>query len=288
MKRLLATTLIALGLTALALAEDRNLLAQLEQLGKGKFAVDPDREIVFPLIANGVSGAVGIRTSLVLTNPQEQATRVTIKLFNSNGGAFPVTMYDSLTLDPISGRSATITITIEGFESIFLQTDGAGRLAPGWAKASVGSGRLIGGVAAYQVFDSANPNLITIIVGVGASSASPAFFTPVYRNVHLGNNTAVALANNSTKTVYWNVILIGNPGFSRTTTNLSLGPRQQMSRYIHELFPSIESVFFGTVYFLQIDAAGELAPAFDVHAIALLESVGILSSVPVTNVVPVN
>ena len=103
------------------------------------------------------------------------------------------------------------------------------------------------------------------------------------RDVSLGSSTAFAVANSSNDTAYLRVFLFDNTGVANADEIFPLETKQQVVRYLHELFPLMGSRFFGT----RVDADGEVLGALDIHPVALLESGGLLSSAPVTNIVSI-
>ena len=257
--------------------------------------VDPAQEIVFPQVANGVTSTLGLFTNMALTNPSDTPIRVDLSFWTPDGLPMMLTLLDTITrqvLTPVQSATNLFSFTIRAFETRYIETDGLGRISVGWANAAVQSGAVVGGVAAYHFYDPAT-GATSSIVSVGASAASGAFFTPVVRDVSSGVkvNTAVAIANSSARTVYFRVILIGNldSGSPSYDVVLSLGPAEQRARFVNEVFSNIGPTFFGTAYFFQSDSEGNVVVGSDLHAVALLESRGILtiySSLPVTNVFP--
>ena len=225
---------------------EKKLEALRELKAKEKFAVNPTSEIVFPQVANGISGDLGIITSLVLTSNEATSFAVTLTFRDVNGFPLFVELFDSTT-ELLVTSGSTLSVTVPPFETVFLETSGVGNLVVGWASASA-PGRLMGGVAAFQLIDVQTQEFLTV-VGVGESSASPAFSTPVFRDVSLNSNTSIALANNSDTTARLEIFLIENNGGTDSTI-ISIGPRQQLSRFIDEIFPSIGSIFSGLSMFL--------------------------------------
>lgn len=272
---------LALGGDERATLYEQKLTALLELSREEQFAVDPSDEIVFPQLANGVSGNLGITTSIVLSNADKDELDATLKFRTSGGEPMSVELYNSATREVV-GSGTTIVVPIPGFESVFLETRGEGDLAVGWARVSAPSGKLMGGVAAYQILDSGT-GTIQSIVGVGASSATPAFLVPVRRDVSLDTNTAIALANNSDVTVRLRYFLFDNEGLTNATGTISLEPRSQLPRFVNEIVPSVGERFYGTMHFLRVDSDGEVTPGYDVHAMALILSHGFYSSIPVTS-----
>ena len=263
---------------------EQKLTALVELNRKEQFAVDPTDEIVFPQLANGVSGNLGITTSIVLSNADADEFDATLNFRTSGGEPMPVELYNSTTRE-IVGSGTSIVVPVPGFESVFLETLGEGDLTVGWARVSAPSGKLMGGVATYQILDSATGR-IQSIVGVGASSATPAFLVPVRRDVSSDTNTAIALANNSDATVRLRYYLFDNEGLTNATGTVSLEPRSQLLRFVNEIVPSVGERFYGTMHFLRVDSHGEVTPGFDVHAVALILAHGFYSSIPVTSTIP--
>ncbi|MDA2925502.1 hypothetical protein MYX65_12795 [Acidobacteria bacterium AH-259-L09] len=250
-----------------------------------KFAVDPSSTIVFPQVANGVVEGIRIVTSIVLTSNEGDPFSVTLEFTQSDGAQMEVALWKSdrgnLLLGQHLGVGSKFSVTIQPFESVFLQTDGVGKLSVGWAKATAEASSLMGGFAAYQLIQEATNQLLTI-VGVGASAGAPSFFMPIFRGTSLHSNTAIALANSSNSTAYLQVFLIENGGGIEERT-ISIGPRQQSARFIDEIFPSVGSRFFGTLYCFRVDSSSNVDIQFDIHPVVLFLSNGILSPIPVTN-----
>ena len=258
---------------------------------KPQTVVDPAQEFVFPQVANGVTGTLGLFTNMALTNPSDAPVRVDLSFWTPEGGPMTLILFDTITrqaLTPVQSATNVFSFTIRAFETRYIETDGLGPLSVGWANAAAQSGTVIGGVAAYHFYETASRADLSI-VSVGASAASGAFFTPVVRDVSSGVNTAVAIANSSARTVYFRVILAGNLDSGSPSYNvvLSLGPAEQQARFVNEVFPDVGPTYFGTAYFFQSDSEGNVVVGSDLHAVALLESRGVVtiySSLPVTNV----
>ena len=278
-------------LTAPAIAETAQdgYTAKLEALkelgGQARAAVNPSNNIVFPQIANGSSQGIIIISSVVLSNNTANFLPVTLTFTGQFGGPMVLSLIDSAT-GAFVGTGNIFSLLIPPFETLFLETNGAGGLIEGWARATSFGASDMGGVAAFQLIDAATLRFITV-VGVGASSASGAFFAPVVKvdsSPSSSTNTAFAFANTSNQTAYLEVFLFENNGPGRSTI-LSIGPQERIAVFINELF-SMGSEFFGTAHFLRVDSAGEVLIAFDIHPVVLLLSNGILSSLPVTNIFP--
>jgi len=286
--KLFTSFLLSIALTAPVIAETArdDYTAKLEALkelgGQARAAVNPSGDIVFPQVANGAIGGIIIVSSIVLTSNVSTPLTVTLTFKTEFGGPMFLSLRDSSNGNFL-GSGSTFTVIISPFRTLFLETDGAGSLVEGWGRATSLGGSDMGGVAAFQLLDGVTLQFLTV-VGVGASSATLAFFTPVFKDDFLNSNTALALANTSNVTAFVKVFLFDNNGGSQDTT-LSIGPQQRVSLFINELFP-MGSRFFGTAHFFRVDSFGNVLGAFDIHPVVLLLSNGILSSLPVTNIVP--
>ena len=263
-------------------ADHQQKMAQLENLQVTK-AVSPSSRIVFPQIANGSYGGVGYRTSIVLSSNELEDFLVQLQFYSPSGNPLRLDLFSSET-GQLVGSGSSVVFNLRGYRTLFLETDGLGDLTTGWVYASAPDGMEMGGVTAYQVF---NPISLAIssIVAVGTSAATPAFFAPIFRDESLRTNTAFAIANSSNTTAYIRAYLVDNNSVGTDVMDFQLGPKQQAATYISELFPTIGSRFFGTIHVFRTDANGESLVAFDLHPVALLDSAGILSSSPVTNIV---
>lgn len=286
--KLFTSFLLFVALTASSAAETArdDYTSKLEALkkleGQARAAVNPSGDIVFPQVANGAIGGIIIVSSIVLTSNVSTPLTVSLTFRTEFGGSMFLSLFNSST-GGFLGTGSSFTVIIPPFETLFLETDGSGSLAEGWGRAvSFGSSDM-GGVAAFQLIDASTLQFITV-VGVGASASTLAFFTPVFKDDSINSNTAFAIANTSNVTAFVHVFLFENNGSSQTAT-LSIGPQQRVSLFINELFP-MGSRFFGTAHFFRVDSFGDVLGAFDIHPVVLLLSNGILSSLPVTNIVP--
>ena len=246
-------------------------------------AVNPTDSIVFPWIGNGVLQGIRYVTSIVLTNNTFDPLSVTLNFTGSSGSPLTLILFDSTTGASL-GFDSTFTFNIPALETVFLETDGSGTFVDGWAQATALVPESMGGVAAFQLIVDSTEEFLTI-VGVGGTDATPAFFIPAFKDSLLTNsNTALALANTSNTTAFLRVFLFGNDGSDASTT-ISLGPKQTKVLFVDQIFSSIGSRFFGTLHFFRVDSVGEVLVAFDIHPVVLLLSNGILSSIPVTNII---
>ena len=124
-------------------------LTALLSLGLIQAATNPSRQIVFPHIANGVTGSYQILTSFILTNPQREQIEVVLEFRDSQGNPLEIDLHDSTTAVPVTSTAESwTTIFIPAFETRFLETGGVGPTAVGWASATAPEGKRIGGVSA--------------------------------------------------------------------------------------------------------------------------------------------
>ena len=279
---------LSLGV-ALTLAEgepsapDQQKFGTLTELtGQVQFVRGAGNEVVFPQVADGVDEGIGITTAIFLTNTEEDELSATLRFRRSDGLGMVVELY-RLGTDELVGTGDSISVTIPASQSVFLETGGTGNITVGWASVSAPSGKRIGGVAAYSLFDP-DSRRVSAIVGVGASPATPAFSLPVVKDDSAGTNTALALANSSGGTVRLKGYLLDSEGEQSSSKTLELGPGQHQAGYVNELFPELGPRFYGTLHFRRVDDDGEPVEALDVHPIALLQSGHLFSSVPVTSV----
>ncbi|MDA2933672.1 hypothetical protein MYX82_04960 [Acidobacteria bacterium AH-259-D05] len=245
--------------------------------------VNPTNSIVFPQVANGSSQGLRVITSVVITNVKGDPISVLLTFRTESGNFIPLTLFDSST-GSSEGFNSSFTITVPAFGTMFLETDGLGVLTEGWAIATTLTPESMGGVAALQLIVQATDQFLTI-VGVGASASSVAFSTPVFKDTVLNSNTAIAIANNSSSIAYLQVFLFGNDGSSDSTT-ITIGPSARISLFFDEIFSSVGSLFFGTIHFVRVSSSGEPLFTLDVHPIGLFLSNGILTSIPITNLLP--
>ena len=253
-------------------------------VGQESFTVQPTHEIVFPQVADGVAGGMKITTAIILTNAGGDDFVATLNFRRSDGEALSVEL-DNLATGEFVGSDDTISVTIPASQSVFLETRGSADLAIGWARASVPPGKRMGGVAVYRLLDPVTDRL-RAIVGVGASSASPAFSSPVVKDDALETRTALALANNSDRTAHLAVDLLDSQGSPDSSETLTLGPGQQSAKYIDEMFPELGRRFYGTVRFVRVDADGRPEEVRDVHPVVLFQQGSLYTSAPVTTLDP--
>ncbi|UCF36857.1 MAG: hypothetical protein JSU96_18930 [Acidobacteriota bacterium] len=260
-----------------------------------KYSINPRSRIVFPHIANGGDSTLRIATTLSLTNVGEEPITVILEFFDEIGNRLDLELINSetgATLNPLS--SGFYHVPIEGYKTVFVETTGTGPLQAGWARAwarcenplwcDQSETYLVGGNLSFRMIDGPSGEYCSI-VGIGASIATPAFSTPVVRDSSKETNTAIAFVNSSNTTTYMEVFLIGNDGSGRQGM-VELEPGVHIARYVDELFPGLGDPYHGTLHIFQVDEEGNVDPRFDVHPVSLLLVCGIMTSVPVTNLLP--
>ena len=148
---------------ALTLAEGepfsphRQKAAALRELaGQEQLVAEAGSEIVFPQVADGVDGQLGITTAIFLTNAEEEELSATLRFRRSDGLGMVVELY-RLGTGELVGSGDSISVAIPPSQSVFLETGGSGNISVGWASVSAPSGKRIGGVAAYSLFDPDTP-----------------------------------------------------------------------------------------------------------------------------------
>ena len=264
-------------------ARHRRQIAALKELaGQEQFVTSVGDEVVFPQVANGVDEGVGITTAIFLTNPGEEELVATLRFRRADGLGMVVDLY-KLGTEELLGSGDSISVAIPASQSVFLETGGSGSLTAGWASVSAPSGKRIGGGAVYSLFDPDSRRVIAV-VGVGPSPATPAFSLPVLKDDTTRTSTAVALANSSGGTARLKAQLLDSEGDRNSSMTLTLGPGQQLSRYVHELFSEVGSRFYGTLHVRRVDDEGEPVETLDVHPLAILQKGHLFSSMPVTRV----
>ena len=176
--------LVTLAVPVLAETIRDDYTAKLEALkkleGQARAVVNPSGDIVFPQIANGSFQGTLFITSIVLSNNTTDPVPVTLAFKNEFGGAMVLSLFDSPTGGFVETASS-FALTIPPAETLFLETNGLGGLVTGWDRATSFGNSTMGGVAAFQLLDTATLQFLPV-VGVGASDASRAFFTPVFKD----------------------------------------------------------------------------------------------------------
>lgn len=271
-----------------------DLLAQVKNKADVKALVNPSGELVFPQVANGTASGLRIKTQLILTSTDLVGpVDVTITFRDGAGRLFPVALRD-INSGRNLGTQAQFNLSIPQFVSVFLETDGLGTLQEGSAVVESTEGQnTLGGTASFSLFDNASGRF-TSIVGIGGSERGTiAFYIPVQYDVNTGTRTALAMANPTTSTIHMCLLAISSGqaggGFQETFT---LAPLNQTAEFVDEILP-LPSRWTGTLYTFRVDRPScddlenDIVALFDLHALALLSSGPLLTSIPIINVVNV-
>jgi hypothetical protein len=145
------------------------------------------------------------------------------------------------------GSGSEFNVTVPSAGSAYLQTDGTGPLAVGYAV--VTSTGPVGGTVMFG-WRTGSGGTITE-AGVGAAASETEFCVPVIyvRNV---TSTGIAMANPTASAVQLTVKLRDTSGNTVETVAVNLAAGQQKPTYVHEstLFPSVASLstFSGTLH----------------------------------------
>ncbi|HEY3131306.1 MAG TPA: S8 family peptidase [Acidobacteriota bacterium] len=224
-------------------------------------AVDPapaTRELYFAQFGNGS----GFTSSLFLTDPLGTPASGEVSFFDDGGNPLQI----SIGGQPASSK---VAFNIQPQGGAVFATDGQGALIPGSAR--VAASTAVGGVLRFGAAGLG-------IAGVGASTPTSGFITPVTRSVAGGLSTGVAITS------------IGSP-VSLTLTlrtksgdmvnggqvSLTLPANGHLARFIQELFPDADTQEFdGT---LTVTAQGGNVAG---TAIQLGSKPGQFTTLPVT------
>ncbi len=183
-------------------------------------------EIVFPQVANGQFAGGSFVTTLVFVNRSEADAVGEIEFFRSDGSPFALTLTDSRT-----GSSFDLEIPAAG--ALFLQTDGLGELASGYAPVS--STVPLGGTL---IFTAVKPDgSSSSETAVGVSPVGKAFTLPLL--VGGGSNTGIALANVSSAGAEVSLTLLDPDGETLETTVQDLSAGRHQALFATELFDSL-------------------------------------------------
>ncbi len=222
--------------------------------------------LTFPQLANGAVGQGAFYTIIILINETQAPAFARIRFFKSDGTAFPVTVVGQ-------GTGSEFNVTVGAAGSAYLQTDGTGDLAAGYAV--VTSTGPVGGTAMFGWRTGAGGTITE--AGVGASASETEFSVPVIyiRNV---TSTGIAMANPSGSAVQLSVKLKDTSGKTVEEVTVNLAAGQQKPSYVHEsaLFPSLATAerFSGT---LQITAPKGVA----VTAVKQTMQEGLITTFPI-------
>jgi len=180
----------------------------------------------------------GMRTEFLLMNPSDTLPSVgTISIFDSNGAPL------ELDFGSLLGPQSSIDFTLSPGGAAKFATLGSGLPTIGHATISVPSGPLPIGSAVFLFWNNSQ-----LVSQVGIPSSPQTTSSRLYVETASSpryRNTGIALAN--TSFVQANVLLklTGLDG-SVHTSNLTIGPNSQVTRFVTELFPdSVPADFSG-------------------------------------------
>jgi hypothetical protein len=162
---------------------------------------------------------------------------LTLELFTQNGGPFDVATD--------LGTNSVFTLGLERTDEISLRTLGEGSLQVGWAK--VTSSQPVGATEVFQYFNS-HGTLLSEGGVLPSSLAAVATLFVSNRSSGLWKDTGLALANVGNSKNDLILKAINQDGEVSATSDLSLGPGCQTSRYVDQ-FPGMEDLgdFEGTL-----------------------------------------
>lgn len=222
-------------------------------------------DLVFPQIVNGSFAGGSYVTTLFFVSRAGVATSGEARFFNSDGTPLTARLTD--------GRSgAAFPFTISEGGSAFLQTDGSGGLAVGYARV-IASGP-IGGTILFSQLDTARTTLAE--TGVGAAVAATHFTVPILYSTGSAN-TGIAFANPSAQALDIVLTLRNQSGAAMASKTTSLPPGQHAPRFATDYFSEIavSSEFQGSI---------EGTASAPVSAVALKQQGLLLTTFPVVEV----
>ncbi len=222
---------------------------------------DGENQLVFPQIANGTFGGGHFQVTLIFVNRTDIASSGRIRLFKSDGTALSVSL-----IDASFGSIFEFTVPANG--SVFLQTDGSGALAAGYAvlDATVP----LGGTLLFSLVDPAG-NVVTE-AGVGGSPIGERFSIPILTAA--GSDTGIAFANITSSVVEVTLILRDEAGVELERSMLELLPGEHLPRFATELF---EELAAGELF----QGAVEMIGSGPISAVALKQHGILLTTFPV-------
>jgi len=186
----------------------------------------------FPHIAYGGDAATGQwQTNFIFVNNTGSDATGTLDLFGDNGAA--------LVLATTEGTGSTFDIAIPAYGSFEIETNEAGLVRGGWARARDFDHAVIGS-AVYALTTSQGKMVSVGVPSIQAAMGS--FLSPAT------DRTGIALANiyNSSNTV--DVLALDPSGIVVAQTQLTLGPKQHMAANLNTPPLSVPTGFRGSVY----------------------------------------
>jgi len=219
---------------ALAFAPGGTML--IGTLGAGVFTGEygDTNQLYFPQVADGVSGSIKLRSTLVLVNGGDE-TQATIMFRNTLGQPMAIKLNDS-------PAQSTHTVNLKRFESVAFQTPGTGQPQVGYAIVTAGpqvTGNVVfslydGGVCMYESGVPATPTMYECSI--------------LFDTEEPGRNVGLALVSaadtGDARVIFRLYDASHNEVATKEITALDpeFGPGHHFARYATEIFPEITAL----------------------------------------------
>lgn len=183
------------------------------------------KSLVFPQIANGAD----IRLEILLANPTDRVETSILHFLDAFG--------HPLLLDVNGVVSSTFVIELPPRGSYKGATSGSGQLEIGHALVEVGDNSMVSGAVIYKVGDCQ--------VSVPSSSASFEQTIVIEQSEDVSSGLALSNPSDDEATIILRVTDANGTGIA--STQVRLGPRGNIARFIRELIPALPKDFAGTI-----------------------------------------
>ena len=228
---------------------------------EGNTPSEGQNQLIFSQVANGTFDGGSFIVTLIFVNRTAAESNGRVRLFQSDGTPFVVTLTDGT-----SDSSFEFTVAAGG--SVFLRTDGSGTLAAGYAVLDA-----TGPLGGTLIFTSRSTDgSITSEAGVGASPVDTRLSIPVLFDQSVGTNTGIAFVNFSSDTVQVTLIRRDESGMELEQTMVTLEPGEHLPRFADQLFDQLAAEFQGSI---------EITSPSPIAAVALKLQGGLLTTFPV-------
>ncbi len=229
---------------------------------EGNSPAEGQNELIFPQIGNGSFPGGKIAVLMVFVNRTEAHSSGEISFFRSDGSPFVLKLTDER-------EDSTFSFSVAPGESVFLETDGSGNVAAGYARLI--STAPLGGTLVFTTSnDSEN---VLAEAGVGASPQGQHFSIPILFEAG-GSNTGIALANVADEQAEITLVLrdVSAQELARVTIFLQAG--EHLPRFADQFFDVLTGmdVFQGSI---------EVWSSVTVTAIAIKTQGVLLTTFPV-------
>ena len=189
-----------------------------------------ENELIFPQIGNGSFPGGKIAVLMVFVNRTQAGSSGEISFFKSDGSPFVVKLTD--------GREdSRFSFTVAPGESVFLETDGSGDVAAGYARLI--STAPLGGTLVFTTSDDGDTVLAE--AGVGASPVAQHFSIPILFEKG-GANTGIALANVVTEQAEITLVLRASSGEELARDTIFLEAGEHLPRFADQFFDTLEGM----------------------------------------------